>query len=632
MKKTLLLSIICVIAALMGGCYEKDLVLSDTGYTEPSTGITRSIYIYMCGGDAETNNGSASEAIKEMTEIEYPDNVKVIVQTGGSLSWQESVISPDRLDRFEILNGGVRKVESVEDDNMGTSTTLIDFLKWGNEAYPAEDRMLIIWGQGGTSVGGIAYDARHNYDSLTPGEIAYALSKSNENYSMIGLDGCMMSTLETAAAISPYASYMTASEEIQPCSWDYRMWLEYAAMNPTASPLDIGKKICDSYYNKCVDMNQEDYVSVCVSDLSNTTTLLQAFDGLAGKLNTCIDNFDSYADFSHSMNNVHIMGGKTFEEGYSNLVDLADFSKQVSPSAQYDPMLIETALADAVAHKVTGLLTSYAGGIGIFYPVRQNIDELKKYFDITASSNYVNFLRNICSKVQFDDEYADYSNTTAWNSYLNEKAYFNYNAKIAENKYEVNIVGNMDIACDVSLGLYKYDENSDDFLFISDDNIPETDRKAGIYKDSGEFFALTLNGIPVSAQIADKGDNYTLYSIPAYVNNTPGNIRAALITSGRKPRFKVYGFWEGANAAYGISDRKVYKIFPFDKIEPYFISYGSGEYFKSGKTYAKLMKLENQPISDGQYKLEYRIRDIYGDVIRTDPSVMTVSGNSITKN
>lgn len=172
MKKTLLLSIICVIAALMGGCYEKDLVLSDTGYTEPSTGITRSIYIYMCGGDAETSNGSASEAIKEMTEVEYPDNVKVIVQTGGSLSWQESVISPDRLDRFEILNGGVRKVESVEDDNMGTSTTLIDFLKWGNEAYPAEDRMLIIWGQGGTSVGGIAYDARHNYDSLTPGEIA----------------------------------------------------------------------------------------------------------------------------------------------------------------------------------------------------------------------------------------------------------------------------------------------------------------------------------------------------------------------------------------------------------------------------------------------------------------------------
>ena len=632
MRKALFLLVLCVMSLVLGGCQTKDLVLTGTGYIEPQSGITRSIYIYMCGGDAEMTDGSASETIKEMTKVEYPENVKVIVQTGGAVNWHESVISPDRLDRFEIVNGGVRKIESVEDANMGLSTTLIDFLKWGNEAYPAEDRMLVIWGQGGASVGGIAYDARHNYDSLTPGEIAYALSKSNENYSLVGLDGCMMSTLETAAAISPYASYMTASEEIQPCSWDYKMWLEYAAINPTASPLDIGKKICDSYYNKCVDMNQEDYVTMTVTDLSKTTTLMQAFDGLAGNLNTCIDSLDRYADFSHSMLNVHIMGGKTFEEGYSNFIDLADFSKQVSVSAQYDSMLIETALTDAVAHKVNGLLTSYAGGIGIFYPIRQNIDELKKYFDITASSNYVNFLRNIFSKVNFDDEYADYSNTSAWNSYLNEKAYFNYNATIDNNKYGVNIIGNMDITNNVSLGLYMYDENSREYLFINDDNIPETDRKAGIYKDSGKFFALTLNNIPICAQIADKGDGYTLYSIPAYVNNVPGNIRAALITSGRKPRFKVYGFWKGLNAAYGISDRKMHKIMPFDKIEPYFVSYSSGEYFKTGKTHAKLMKLESQPIPDGEYKIEYRIEDIYGDVIRTDPSVMKVSGNTTVKN
>lgn len=631
MKKILLTSIICVLLSLLCGC-EKSLVLLGTGYSEPETQLTRSIYIYVCGGDAESNYGSASDLIKEMTEIEYPENVRVIVQTGGANSWKEGIIAPDRLDRFEITNGGVIKADSVEDNNMGNSQTLIDFLKWGNETYPADDRMVIIWGQGGSSVGGIAYDARHNYDSLTPGEIAYALSKSGENYSMVGLDGCMMSSLETAAAISPYASYMTASEEIMPCSWDYRTWLEFAAQNPTCSPLDIGKKICDSYYNKCVDLGQEDYVTVAVTDLSKTTALLQAFDGLAGKLNTCPDSFNGYSQFAKNMANVHLLGGKSAEEGYSNFIDLGDFSAQISACAQHDPLLIEDALNEAVAHKVTGALTSYASGMGIFYPVRQNIDELRKYFDITASSNYVNFLRNICTKVSFDDGYADYNHTAAWNDYLNEAGYFQYAAKIDNNRYELNISGNMDIVDNISLNLYMYDKNCGDYLFLNNDNIPEIDRNAGIYKDSSDFFTITLNGIPVCANLIDKGDYYSLYSIPAYVNNEPGSIRAAFITSGRRPRFKVYGFWKGTNPAYGISERKIHKILPFDKIEPYFVSYKSGEYFKSGKTYAKLMKLESVLIPDGGYKIEYSIKDIYGKETRTDPSIMTVSeGNSIKK-
>lgn len=615
---------------LMCGC-EKDLVLLGTGYSEPEGQLTRSIYIYMCGGDAESNYGSASEAIREMTKVEYPENVKVIVQTGGSKSWNESVVSPDRLDRFEITNGGVIKADSVEDDNMGSSQTLIEFLKWGNETYPADDRMVVIWGQGGTSVGGIAYDARHDYDSLTPGEIAYALSKSGEHYSMIGLDGCMMSSLETAAAISPYATYLTASEEIMPCSWDYRMWLEFAAQNPTCTPLDIGKKICDSYYNKCVDISQEDYVAIAVVDLSKTTALLQAFDGLAGKLTTCPDSLNGYTQFADNMSNVHLLGGKTTEEGFSNMVDLGDFSRQISACAQYDPLLIEDALTEAVAHKVNGRIVPYASGIGVFYPTRQNIDEIRKYFDITASTNYISFLRNICSKLSFDDEFSDYRFTNAWNEYQAEKAYFQYAAKIDNNRYELNVAGNINITDNVSLCLYMYDEVCNDYLFLNDDNIPETDRYAGVYKDSADFSAITLNGIPVCAHLIDTGDGYSLYSIPAYINNVPGNIRAALITSGRRPRFKVYGFWKGTNVDYGISDRKVYKIFPFDKIEPYFVSYQSGEYFKHGMTYAKLMKLESEPIFDGEYKLEYRIRDIYGNETRTDPSVMTVSEGMASK-
>lgn len=201
--KKITVGVISVLSALLLCSCDKALVTEDFKAPLPSNSITHTIYIYMSGGDAESDYGSATEALREMTKAEYTENIRVIVETGGSNMWHDDNISADKLERFEVHEGGLHKIESIDDDNMGTSKTLIDFLKWGNENYPSKDRTLIIWGQGGGCTGGAAYDARHNYDSLTPGEIGYALSRSGVNYSMVGFDACMMSSVETAAAIAP---------------------------------------------------------------------------------------------------------------------------------------------------------------------------------------------------------------------------------------------------------------------------------------------------------------------------------------------------------------------------------------------------------------------------------------------
>ena len=629
MKKFFTAVMFTVIILSLFGC-KKNIVSTDPLPEREPSESTRSVFIYMSGADAEKDYGLASQTLGELVKLEYDDSVNVIVQTGGSTVWHEDGISSDKLDRFEVHDGALHKVDSVDDDNMGTSKTLMDFLKWGNEKYPARSRILVIWGQGGGCVGGVAYDARHDYDSLTPGEVGYALSRTGVDYELVGFDACMMSTLETASAIAPYASCMVASEEYQPCGWDYENWLGYVMNNPTAPASNIGIKICETFYNKCVDLGQEDMVSVAVTDLSKVSALAQAFDGLAGQLTVVSDSLEKYRDYATGVKNTHLLGGKNEDEGYSNMVDLNDFSVNTAPCADYNHDLISEEISEAVIYSASGNLEKHTCGMGIFYPVRQNADELKKYFDIVPSSNYTEFLRSICAKTELDDQQDNYKASWAWSDYMNERGYFKYSAKIEGNCYELDITGNMDIVSDVSLNLYKCDKNGM-YLYMGKGCGVDVDREAGIYKDNGNMLCFKINGNIVPAYTIDKGEGYILYSIPAYINGNQGNIRVAKITRNGKTHFKTYGFWKGIKVAYGISDRTISKIGMFDKIEPFSYDYASGEYYTLKPFKAMLMKVKEASVPNGEYKLEYRVEDIYGDVIKADPADVTVSGGSTVK-
>ena len=61
------------------------LVACDVQETEKGSWA---IYWYLCGSDLESGGGFASADLAEMMEVSLPENVKVVVQTGGSSQWQ----------------------------------------------------------------------------------------------------------------------------------------------------------------------------------------------------------------------------------------------------------------------------------------------------------------------------------------------------------------------------------------------------------------------------------------------------------------------------------------------------------------------------------------------------------------
>lgn len=55
---------------------------------------TWAVYWYLCGSDLESQYGCATEDLSEMLEVSLPENVTVVVETGGATEWQNETVDP----------------------------------------------------------------------------------------------------------------------------------------------------------------------------------------------------------------------------------------------------------------------------------------------------------------------------------------------------------------------------------------------------------------------------------------------------------------------------------------------------------------------------------------------------------
>ena len=189
MKRIIALLLTCVLTAS---------ALSACGNSNTTT-EGRTLFIYMCGSNLETKQGLASKNIDELLSADKGDT-NIVIQTGGANTWRHHNISSSKSQRYEIKDGKLNLLESFEQKNMGEAETLTDFLKWGQEKYPTNHNMLILWDHGGGSAKGVCFDENYSFDALTLTELNSALKKAKlkNKYDIIGFDACLMASIETA--------------------------------------------------------------------------------------------------------------------------------------------------------------------------------------------------------------------------------------------------------------------------------------------------------------------------------------------------------------------------------------------------------------------------------------------------
>ena len=100
-KRFLAVFMILVMGCALTACDEEEAADGQTADTasEAEEG-SWSIYWYLCGSDLESGGGFATYDLSELMEVELPENVNVVIETGGSSEWQNDVVDADHLQRW----------------------------------------------------------------------------------------------------------------------------------------------------------------------------------------------------------------------------------------------------------------------------------------------------------------------------------------------------------------------------------------------------------------------------------------------------------------------------------------------------------------------------------------------------
>lgn len=604
------------------------------------------IFVYLCGSDLESDGGAASSDIEEAFAARGSGQVKVVYQTGGSYFWYQN-INENRVQRYLLEDGDLTLVDEKPEANMGTASTLADFLSWGVSNYPSERMGLILWDHGSGSINGVCFDEQYDYDSLTLGELDHALNQvydqMTDRFEFIGFDACLMSTLETANVLTPYARYMYASQEMEPGSgWDYTSLLNNLAANPDQDGAQLGEKVCREYYDHCADygFGSQRSATFSIIDLSKIDDVLISMN----EAFRVVYEQGDLGDVTRAVLEADSFGGNSVSEGYSNMLDLGNMLDQLSRYGQEVRDASQT-LQSCVLYTMNGRLHKNASGLSVYYPVSiQGSEELKIFSQICPSNYYYALIDKIAYGAE-NGSAADYDNSTLLsdmadiNEWLGEESGFTGDVSTNAGEFadiEIGQMGVSDIYFDED-GIYTVsfdnmdelayaccsvgmDDDADGFFYLgtTEEVIYDIDRNC--VTDNFDGLWPCINDNLLALELVNTTDSCSIYTCNVLLNDEiETNLRIEY--DWEYDEWSVIGIWDGIDEETGMASREVYELQDGDVITPayYWFSVDDDEdwYYGDDIVVDGDLEITYEYLPEGVYYYCFELHDIYGNVYYT---------------
>ena len=604
----------------------------------PGTGgDTWSVFLYMCGTDLESNGGAATQNLQEIMSVSQSDKVHFIIETGGTAEWQTEGIDSDSLQRWELSGGSLSLVDQQPLSSMGDAQTLGDYLSWGVQSYPADKYMAVLWNHGGGSATGVEFDELFDGDSLSLSELSQGLGAAGAPFEIVGFDTCLMASLENAAAVAPYGSYMVASEETEPGGgWDYAAWLQYLCDHPEQSGLEIGQAICDSYMAKCAASEEDAMATLSVTDLSAISDLADKFDAMAGEMTGVTEDINSYQSFIQGIQRAENYGGNNDDEGYTNMVDLGDLAINTENVLSNTAEALLDSLFSAVKYNVKGESRSEANGLSVYFPLAASNEELTVYASNAATSDsYLRFIEAVTGwqvpegeaqsapEVSAPVQQDDYSVQLETN--ITDDGYF-----------ALDVTSGMESVASVTFSIYYMDYDYNEYMLLGVDNDIDGDWDSGSFVDNFRGVWPTIDGNYCAPTLLAETDEYNLYTIPILLNGEKTNLRAAYIwDTAEGGHFEIYGAWNGIDADTGMSAKDIIQLKDGDEVTLLFdgVNWDTGEtttYEMGSFVVNGAPVMEESDLFDGDYLYQYIVTDVFGRETYSDRAIMECSNGDIT--
>ena len=394
MKKAIsTLLCMCILASVLSACGG---LFNNEKYT---------LMVYMVGSDLESKTMAASNDLTEMLESKFDaSRINLLVFTGGSQMWYTDVPNDANATFLIKDDEGGKKMELLQKNDaslsMGDPKTLSSFLNYAHENYAADHYGLICWDHGSGPLIGFGKDKLFKGDSLELGEMEQAMGDSpfkvEEKLDFIGFDACLMSSVEVANALSPYADYMIASQETEPGDgWNYAF---LDSMNDSFEPKTIAQSVIDTYHQHYEEKKSETFnpdLTLACLDLTKIDVMTEAMNKMFSAMNDSLDK-GSYQRRAQERSTVKTFGNSSAgTKGWSlDLVDMNDMAQRCADDFPEESAALQSALGEFVAVNKTNLTN--ACGISIYYPydgsqVYASVGA-EKYKSFDGSDSYLNYM------------------------------------------------------------------------------------------------------------------------------------------------------------------------------------------------------------------------------------------------
>lgn len=627
-----------------------------TLYANEAQNDTWAIYWYLCGSDLESEGGAATADIYELLDVELPDQVTVVIETGGASEWDNSFVDPDYLERYVYDSEGLNLVDQVESANMGAPETLTDFLSFCEEYYPADHTMVVFWNHGAGSTGGAAFDELYDGDSLTLDEMhdafasVYDLSDGTP-IDVVGFDTCLMATIDTAKIFSDVADYLVASEETEPgCGWDYKGWIGALAEDPSMDGAELGTNICDTYAQWCGKNDLADEITLSVTDLNKVEDLLEAYEMLGQEaLANQSENAYFYTEFCRNTEQAENYGGNTDSAGYTNMVDLGDLVRKNQDCFPDNADEVLEALDDCIVYKINGHYRQEATGLSCYYSFNNDEEDLEAFKSISASNSFAGFYEYCLldgTTAEMEDWFENMDFTIA--DLLPVETFATYqNAQIEDEEepeipVEIDEDGNATIQIEEEIlnlvqGVYfnlgYVDEDAEYLLWLGSDNNIDMDWDNGIFKDNFTGTWGCLDGHLCYMDIVYEGEDYNLYYVPILLNGQEYQLH--VVYDYNTEGYSILGARKGLEDN-GMADRNLIQLKDGDEITMLMYQSDLSGNKEDELVWVDEFVVDGEPVfmdeemGDGSFVMMFYMKDCRGMELTSDIIWFTVEDGEIT--
>ena len=615
-------------------------------HAEPDSGDgSWAVYWYLCGSDLETNGGFASTDLSEMMEVQLPENVNVVIQTGGAAAWQNENMDPTKLQRWLYNSEGLQLLEEQETANMGDAGTLSDFLSFADSNYPADKIAVTFWNHGGGSVSGAAFDELHNLDSLDLAEMYQAFdavwpaNKENPALELVGFDTCLMATVDVAALFQNFSKYLVASEEVEPGNgWLYSGWLGELAKNPAMGGEELGIAICNTYYQGCEAVGTQDQTTLSLTDLTKLTPLLEAYESFGQEaFAAAAKDPGFFAQLGRAASQSENYGGNTKEQGYTNMVDMGHLARQTAwmlPSAQS----VCDALDVCVIYKVSGIYRAESTGLSCYYSYNGDLDDLNGYINMGTGIAFKHlYAYGLTGKMaEGGDAYLASLNMQQLPA-ITTLADMNWDGAPLDLNDEGSSILTLgpkakDILAGIGFSLYYVDETNDRMLLLGTDNDLTADWENGVFYDNFRGVWGAIDGHLVYMELSFEGEDYNLYSVPILLNGEAYNLQVAYDFTAEK--WSILGASRGLDES-GMASKELRLLEEGDVITTIWklASYSGEDDFAMHAAEEVTVTADTAfgeaPLFDGKYSMIFEMWDAAGNYAYSDAVTFDCSGGEI---